>query len=87
MRALWKKRARPERAAKKARTRGKIVTGAGKCSIQPKTRNQETDMSEHKHGEMDIEVQENTFAGFMTFITRAAIAVILVLLFAYLING
>ena len=44
-------------------------------------------MSEHKHGEMDIEVQENTFAGFMTFITRAAIAVILVLLFAYLING
>ena len=36
-------------------------------------------MGEHKHGEMDIEVQERTFDGFMKFTTWSVI-VILVLL-------
>lgn len=36
-------------------------------------------MAEHKHGEMDIEVQEQTFDGFMKFTTWSVI-VILVLL-------
>ena len=36
-------------------------------------------MAEHKHGEMDIEVQERTFDGFMKFTTWSVI-VILVLL-------
>ncbi|MCV2892927.1 aa3-type cytochrome c oxidase subunit IV [Lentibacter sp. XHP0401] len=44
-------------------------------------------MSDHKHGEMDIQVQEDTFAGFITAVTRTAIVIILVLLFAYMING
>ena len=36
-------------------------------------------MAEHKHGDMDIEVQEQTFDGFMKFTTWSVI-VILVLL-------
>ena len=27
-------------------------------------------MSEHKHGSMDIEVQEKTFEGFMSYVTK-----------------
>jgi len=33
-------------------------------------------MAEHKHGTMDTNVQEQTYTGFMTFITRACIALI-----------
>ena len=36
-------------------------------------------MAEHKHGEMDIEVQEKTFDGFMTFTTKTVIAIIVLL--------
>ena len=36
-------------------------------------------MAEHKHGDMDIDTQEKTFNGFMQFVTRSVI-VILVLL-------
>ncbi|MEO3479937.1 aa3-type cytochrome c oxidase subunit IV [Phaeobacter sp. CAU 1743] len=32
-------------------------------------------MAEHKHGTMDISVQEKTFAGFVTFSVRFCIAV------------
>lgn len=44
-------------------------------------------MAEHKHGEMDISVQEKTFAGFMTWTTRIAIFCILLLIFIGLVNG
>jgi hypothetical protein len=37
-------------------------------------------MAEHKHGEMDIKVQEKTFDGFMSFTTRTVIAIIVVLI-------
>ncbi|MEO9651025.1 MAG: aa3-type cytochrome c oxidase subunit IV [Roseobacter sp.] len=33
-------------------------------------------MADHKHGEMDIEVQEKTFNGFMSFVTKVAIFLI-----------
>ncbi|MEW9919717.1 aa3-type cytochrome c oxidase subunit IV [Marimonas sp. MJW-29] len=36
-------------------------------------------MAEHEHGTMDIKTQEKTFAGFMSFVTKTTI-IILVLL-------
>ena len=43
-------------------------------------------MSEHKHGEMDIKVQTETFDNFMNFATKTAIFIIvLVVLMAVFI--
>jgi len=44
-------------------------------------------MSDHKHGEMDISVQEATFNGFISMVTKGAIACILLLIFIGLVNG
>jgi hypothetical protein len=44
-------------------------------------------MSEHKHGEMDISVQEKTFEGFMKYVTWGAVVSIGILVFAGLVNG
>ncbi len=44
-------------------------------------------MAEHKHGEMNVEVQEKTFAGFVTFTIRSVIAIIGILLFMALVNS
>ncbi|SMC65452.1 aa3-type cytochrome c oxidase subunit IV [Primorskyibacter flagellatus] len=44
-------------------------------------------MAEHKHGSMDIEAQEKTFAGFIRFATNAVIVVIVMLILVALING
>ncbi|WP_137703030.1 aa3-type cytochrome c oxidase subunit IV [Marimonas lutisalis] len=44
-------------------------------------------MSEHKHGEMNIFVQEKTFEGFIKFMTRSAIVIVLLLLFIALVNA
>ena len=44
-------------------------------------------MSDHKHGEMDITVQEKTFDGFMSMVTKASIAIIVALILLALING
>lgn len=38
-------------------------------------------MAEHKHGEMDIDVQEKTFAGFMKWTNRSVMVIIGILLF------
>ena len=46
-----------------------------------------TDMAEHKHGEMDISVQEKTFAGFISMVTKGTIACILLIIFIGLVNG
>lgn len=37
-------------------------------------------MADHKHGEMDIDVQEKTFEGFMTFTTKTVIAIIVLII-------
>lgn len=37
-------------------------------------------MSKHEHGTMDIEVQEKTFAGFVTFTIRTVIIIFIVLI-------
>ena len=44
-------------------------------------------MADHKHGEMDITVQEKTFEGFMTFTVRATIIILVSLVLLALING
>lgn len=44
-------------------------------------------MSDHKHGEMDISVQEKTFEGFTKMVTYGAVISICVLIFAALVNG
>ena len=44
-------------------------------------------MSDHKHGEMDIKVQEKTFDGFIKASVYVAIASIVILLFAAMVNG
>ena len=44
-------------------------------------------MAEHKHGEMDISVQEKTFEGFISYVTWGAVVSIGILVFAALVNG
>ena len=46
-----------------------------------------TTMADHKHGEMDVSVQEKTFVGFMTWSKNVAIASILVLIFLAIFNS
>lgn len=43
-------------------------------------------MAEHKHGSMDISVQEKTFAGFVKFTTWAVIVIIASLILLAMIN-
>ena len=38
-------------------------------------------MAEHEHGTMKTDVQEKTFNGFVTFVTRATLVIIGILLF------
>ena len=45
------------------------------------------EMSKHEHGTMDIKVQEKTFEGFMSVVTKTAIASIIVLVFMALVNS
>ena len=42
---------------------------------------------DHKHGEMDITTQEKTFDGFMWFVSRGTIAIIVFLIFLALVNA
>ena len=44
-------------------------------------------MADHKHGEMDITVQEKTFDSFIWFVSRGTIAIIVFLIFLALVNG
>ncbi|KEO61831.1 aa3-type cytochrome c oxidase subunit IV [Thioclava indica] len=44
-------------------------------------------MAEYKPGEMDIRVQERTFAGFTRFVSVAVIVIIAFLVFLALANG
>ncbi|SIO21656.1 aa3-type cytochrome c oxidase subunit IV [Vannielia litorea] len=44
-------------------------------------------MAEHKQGEMDISVQESTFNGFMSFVTKSVVVILVFLVFLALVNG
>ena len=48
----------------------------------------DTDHGEkHVHGSMNIEVQEKTFEGFLSFVGRGVAVCIVALILLYLING
>jgi membrane protein required for beta-lactamase induction len=44
-------------------------------------------MADHKHGEMNTDVQEKTFNGFMSMVTKASITIIIALILLAIING
>lgn len=44
-------------------------------------------MAEHKHGSMNVKSQENTFAGFVSFVKWSVIIVIGILVFMALVNA
>ncbi|WP_120500549.1 aa3-type cytochrome c oxidase subunit IV [Roseovarius sp. EL26] len=44
-------------------------------------------MSEHKHGEMNIEVQENAFNGFVKATTYSCVGIILFLILLAIVGG
>ena len=44
-------------------------------------------MAEYKHGEMDIHVQEKTFEGFIRWLTRSTIVILLFLVFLAIVGG
>ncbi|GAW33576.1 cytochrome c oxidase subunit 4 [Roseovarius sp. A-2] len=44
-------------------------------------------MAEHKHGEMNTDVQEKTFEGFIKSVTWSAGVVVVLLLFIAAVNG
>lgn len=44
-------------------------------------------MAGHKHGEMNIEVQEKTFAGFVKIVAYAVVIILVFLVFLALVNG
>jgi hypothetical protein len=44
-------------------------------------------MAEHEPGSMDIREQERTFEGFIRFVSRATIVIIVVLVFIALANA
>ncbi|SLN46448.1 Cytochrome c oxidase subunit 4 [Roseovarius gaetbuli] len=44
-------------------------------------------MADHKHGEMDIQVQEKTFDGFVKAVTWSVVVIIGVLVFIAIVNG
>ncbi len=41
--------------------------------------NRVTFMAEHKHGEMDISVQEKTFDGFMKWVTWGVVVILVII--------
>ncbi|MCF2871207.1 aa3-type cytochrome c oxidase subunit IV [Octadecabacter sp. G9-8] len=44
-------------------------------------------MADHKHGEMDVTVQEKTFDGFISMVTKATVIIIVALVLLAMING
>ena len=44
-------------------------------------------MAEHKNGEMDTSVQEKTFDGFLSMVSKASIIIIVALILLALIGG
>ncbi|MBV7394718.1 aa3-type cytochrome c oxidase subunit IV [Mameliella sediminis] len=44
-------------------------------------------MAEHKHGSMDITVQEKTFEGFINFTIRSVIVILCIVIFMAIFNS
>jgi hypothetical protein len=69
-----------------------VVTAPDKYSIQPRDKTdsvmkEDTQLVDHKHGEMDIQVQQKTFDGFVKYVTWSVVVIIGVLIFTALVNG
>ena len=47
----------------------------------------QTDMADHKHGEMDTDVQEKTFEGFVKVVTWSVVIIIALLIFIAMIGA
>lgn len=59
-----------------------VVTAGFESSIHPQNdTNRDSLMADHKHGEMDITVQTETYDGFIKFTVRSAIVLALLALF------
>ena len=41
----------------------------------------------HEHGTMNTDVQEKTFAGFMSLVSKSTVLILVALVLLYLING
>lgn len=37
-------------------------------------------MADHEHGSMDIDVQEKTFDGFMSFVSKSVVVILFILI-------
>jgi len=44
-------------------------------------------MAKHEHGSMDTEVQEKTFEGFLSLVTKTAVFCVVALVFIALVNA
>ncbi len=44
-------------------------------------------MAEHKHGEMDIKVQEETFAGFISFTIKTCVAILVAVIILAIVGA
>ncbi|MEL7116831.1 MAG: aa3-type cytochrome c oxidase subunit IV [Pseudomonadota bacterium] len=44
-------------------------------------------MADHKHGDMNIDEQEKTFASFISWVTRISIGILIFLVLLAMING
>jgi fumarate reductase subunit C len=44
-------------------------------------------MAEHKHGTMNIHAQEKTFNGFISFVTKSVIVILVVVVFLALVGA
>ena len=53
----------------------------GYALTQQKMTYRTTAMADHEHGKMDISVQEKTFDGFVSMVTKSTVAIIVVLVF------
>lgn len=44
-------------------------------------------MAKYKHGSMNIEAQEKTFAGFVKYVTNAVIVILALAILLVIVNG
>jgi hypothetical protein len=44
-------------------------------------------MAEHKHGTMNIHAQEKTFDGFISFVTKSVIVILIAVVFLALVGA
>jgi hypothetical protein len=61
------------------------VNKSAKDAVRTLTRSRR--MAKHEHGSMDTEVQEKTFEGFLSLVTKTAVFCVVALVFIALVNA